>query len=355
MTLVLLYVQFLIVVLLHPLLIHSLQSILPTVPVVFTAPGSCCVHLQLPSVTYYSRKKQQSSCWWFFSSGDSNNNDSGSATSVTTTTTATTTTATNPIESYTTDLRDVCGSSTLYRTKQELLELAATFDRGFGASPMARIRANRLVQQLQQSNTAKNVADTILHDPIVHNNTNNNPDPSSYTLIGTWRLIWTTAYDVLSLQASPFFSVGAIHQVYQKNSTAAVPFSSPTETNRVINVIDFQPRIQSIFPPNTVPMSYIRAMVGTRAVLSIPKGSKKSTNNRVGLLFESIAIQPLQWLGINTTTWVPELTIALPQLPNSLQQNGYFDVLYLDETFLVLQQNAPGGIFALIRVNSIDL
>jgi len=223
--------------------------------------------------------------------------------------------------------------------KKELIQLAASFDRGFGASPKARTQAEAVIRDLERcENAAQDAASTVLYN----NNEKQRTTRPPYSLVGKWRMVWTTALDVLSLQASPFFTVGAIYQV----------FNSPSSTSpRVVtNIIDLSPRLQSLFPPDTVPNSLLRAQVATRAC---DPPNAASHPNRVGLVFESVAVQPRQILGVDGTA-LPPLALDLPKLPDSITSSGYFDVTYLDAELLVIRQNAPGGLFALLRVDSTD-
>jgi PAP_fibrillin len=226
--------------------------------------------------------------------------------------------------------------------KRELLKLAAAFDRGFGASPVARKQVGRILdalqqQQHQQQQLANTGPASVAATMLEHSRT------TSPTLEGTWRLIWTTALDVLLLQASPIVAVGAIHQVFDP------------ATRTVANVIDFTPRAQGLFPPGLVPNTMVRATVSTRACR--PAGALPNEYpNRVGLIFESVSVQPMEVFGMETTL-LPPLAFDLPKLPgpeSSEESPGYFDVTYLDKELLVIQQNEPGGLFALVRVDSID-
>lgn len=223
--------------------------------------------------------------------------------------------------------------------KRELIKLAASYDRGFGASPAARDQAHALIAGLERGNTATAVADTIL-------NPQSRLTTAAPTLVGKYRMIWTTALDVLLLQASPLFIAGAIYQVFE------------AETRVVTNIIDFIPRAQSLLPTSLIPSSLIRASVRTRACQPTPSagGGAAAVNenaNRVGLVFEAVSVTPIQILGVDARM-LPPLAFDLPKLPESTASPGYFDVTYLDHELLVIRQNAPGGLFALLRVDSID-
>jgi hypothetical protein len=210
--------------------------------------------------------------------------------------------------------------------------------------------------------------------PTTNIQNNKNDENHDGTIVGNWRMIYTTALDVLSLQASPFFMAGAIYQVY------TAPTTTTTTGGTVINIIDFIPRFQSLFfRPNLLPSSWnmkppntlLRVQVSTRACVP-----KQQQPNRIGLIFDSVSIQPIEVLGLDSTMLSslfpflppPSLSLDLPKLPtfgttpssstssssSVTTATGYFDVTYLDEELLIIQQNAPGGIFCLLRTNSID-
>ena len=206
--------------------------------------------------------------------------------------------------------------------KSDLLSIAASFDRGFGASPSARKRADAIIRELQTYNQEEDAASGI--DGV-------SPSP----LEGAWRMIWTTASDVLVLGASPLSTVGAIYQIF--------------EPPVVTNVIDFIPRMQSLLPPSVVPSSLVRAKVKTRA------SPRTGFPNRVGLFFEAVQLQPVELLGVDTAS-LPPFAANLPKLPGTDNDSGpgYFDVTYLDDELLIITQNAPGGLFALVKVTDSD-
>jgi hypothetical protein len=210
--------------------------------------------------------------------------------------------------------------------KLKLLKLCASYDRGFGATPRSRKQVEEIINQLELMNptpvdAAKGVDGSY---PI-----------GSIPLEGIWRMVWTTALDVLNLGGNPLATPGAI---YQK-------ITPPLATN----IIDFIPRYQS-FLPTAFPSSLIRAEVQTRA------SNRVGYSNRVGLDFEAVKLAPVELLGMDTGI-LPPLNFNLPRikvsdLPGVDPNNspGYFDVMYLDEDMLIIKQNAPGGIFVSIKV-----
>ena len=215
--------------------------------------------------------------------------------------------------------------------KAKLLALCASYDRGFGASPKARKQAEELVEELESLNPTNTDAARGI-DGI---DTSQGPAP----LEGIWRMVWTTALDVLSLGASPVASPGAIYQVIEP----------PIATN----IIDFIPRAQSLLP-TSFPPSLLRAEVKTRA------SSRANNSNRVGLNFEAVKLVPVEVLGVKSD-FLPPFSVNFPNiklqdLPGVDPDNapGFFDVTYLDHNMLIIKQNAPGGYFVSIKVDNCD-
>lgn len=99
--------------------------------------------------------------------------------------------------------------------------------------------------------------------------------------------------------------------------------------------------------------------------------------NRVGLVFEGLKLQPIELLGQRVDNLPPlsvdftfpqnivrRLADFVPGLDSlglgggggeaSADAPGYFDVEYLDDELLIIRQQAPGGRFALVKVDSCD-
>jgi hypothetical protein len=216
--------------------------------------------------------------------------------------------------------------------KTKLLKLCASYDRGFGASPKARKEVEEIINQLGDINpTPMDAARGVDGESTA--------DMGDVPLRGAWRMIWTTALDVLNLAASPVASPGAIYQV----------IDPPIATN----IIDFIPRFQSLLP-TVFPSSMVRAEVKTRASL------RRNNSNRVGLNFEAVKLYPVEVLGIKSDV-VPPFNLNFPRIkiedlpgvdPNNAP--GFFDVVYLDGDMLIIKQNAPGGYFVSIKVDDYD-
>jgi hypothetical protein len=215
--------------------------------------------------------------------------------------------------------------------KRSILQLGASYDRGFAASPRARSKMDGILRDLELLNEETNASRFIDGPKLTKEASSSSSSLEISPLTGNWRMVWTTAQDVLVLGANPVVSVGAIYQF----------ISPPTITN----VIDFMPRIQNFLPPSLVLNSMGRAEVTTKA------SSRQNNPNRVGLNFERVALQGKEVLGQDVSQVLPPLGFDLPRIDLS-EDVGYFDVTYLDSEMLIIRQNQPGGCFVLVNVDT---
>jgi len=209
--------------------------------------------------------------------------------------------------------------------KRTVLEFGASFDRGFGASQKSRAKMEKVIEELAGYNLEMDAAKGI-----------EGSSENSSPLTGCWRMVWTTAQDVLVLNASLLTTTGAIHQIF--------------EPPVVTNVIDFIPKAESFLPPTLTPSSLLRAKVTTRA-------STRPQPMRIGLDFEAVSLVPTQLFGMDLPDTVQPLKIDLPKISGlsaDVESPGYFDVLFLDENMLIIEQNVGGGKFVLIKTDGID-
>ncbi len=263
--------------------------------------------------------------------------------------------------------------------KRQLYQLAASYDRGFGATPKAQKDAGDIIEKLGALNPTHDSARGI------DGNEDNAP------LKAIWRMIWTSAFDVVSLGASPFageqcsllfttldideiqFNLLAccIPKFYQIYPAPSAMYKDITKPPLATNIIDFIPRAQTLINFSSL-SSLLRAEVTTRA------STRCGFPNRVGLVFERVKLQPIELLGQKLTDLPPltvdftlpgslleQLASLVPGLDNYLglsdtskeandDSPGYFDVKYLDNELLIIRQQAPGGLFALVKVDNCD-
>lgn len=81
--------------------------------------------------------------------------------------------------------------------KRELYQLAASYDRGFSATSKARKEASDIIDKLSAVNPTENASRGIDGDASYDKS-------EDVPLKAIWRMIWTSALDVVSLGASPF-------------------------------------------------------------------------------------------------------------------------------------------------------
>lgn len=227
--------------------------------------------------------------------------------------------------------------------KNELLSSAAACDRGFGASSEDRRRVDDLLSKLK----AASVGTEFMQNPTAGLYPFNESSVASTLLEGVWRLVYTDAYDVLSLAASPITMLQGIYQCIDASG-------------RSVNVIDLTSRLVPLLPVQLASKleSVLRLKVFTAA--------KARSATRVGLRFLGVKAEPLSLLGQKNPP-LPPLSASLPQKflyevvdgvlgastrgaqnnspPQEDKLPGFFDVEYVDDTMLVIRQNQPGGIF----------
>ena len=216
--------------------------------------------------------------------------------------------------------------------KSRLFSFSAVCDRGFASSPSDRNTISNIVTELTNISPSASPS-----DGLYPNNFTSSPCP----IEGKWRLVYTTALDVLTLNASPLTLLQGIYQVISSNGSS-------------VNVIDLAPRIQSAFPPALIGLgSTLRLKVFTSAYARTP--------TRVGLKFLSVEVKPITAFGMRTEYLRP-LRAPLPQvalyqanLLNEVTGPGFFDINYLDDDLLIISQNAPGGMFISVRDDTLIL
>ena len=164
--------------------------------------------------------------------------------------------------------------------KGQLLRICAACNRGFGASAFDRASVNGLLERLTPlSPTADPTAGMVgsaanawVGRGFEQRDLPNPEDPPVLPLNGNWRLVYTNATDVLSLDANPFAGVGAISQ----------EISLP---NTVVNVIDLYPRLASLLP------SPIQSSLRTATRLRVSTRARARSATRVGLTFEKVGVE----------------------------------------------------------------
>jgi hypothetical protein len=168
--------------------------------------------------------------------------------------------------------------------KRHLFAVCASCDRGFTAVPVDRLEVNRLVKQLQQlnplANTTKNFA------PRIYSNEEETP------LEGTWKMIYTSAYDVCALATNPLTIVQGVYQVIARDGCG-------------VNVIDIAPRPQALLPPSLIGE-------GTTLRLKVHIRADAESDTRVGFSYHRIEAKPLKFFNFDADL-VPSVSARLPK------------------------------------------
>ncbi len=214
--------------------------------------------------------------------------------------------------------------------KLELLRTCTTLSRGFYATSSERERVNAQIDALVESGSG-------LEDPtmgLAGSNTAADDDDSDVPLEGLWALVYTDAFDVVSLASTPFTALRGIYFEIDRRGTSS-------------NIIDFAPRLEANLPSSINLGSTLRARVKTK--------SKARSSTRVGLSFVGVSLEPQSLLGFDIR-FAPPIGVDFPSLPSlgfgadSREDNGdnspgFYDIMYLDDNLLILSQNEPGGVF----------
>ena len=250
--------------------------------------------------------------------------------------------------------------------KSRIFAACAASDRGFAASAADRAAIEALLAEVNR--------DDVSHEDPVSSNEDVTPssallaelaplsplaEPTRGCATGEadaplracWRLVYTSASDVSTLAANPLAALGGIYQ-------------DARELPVIVNVIDAFPRALANLPP-----SLAGSLASTSRIKVVTRARPRSAT-RVGLSFEAVEAAPLSVLGQDVPSWLPPLKLDLPQLGLDLQRQvfgvgddvdprdadsnpAFFDVTYLDDEFLVIQQGSPGGMFAAIKVDEL--
>lgn len=180
-------------------------------------------------------------------------------------------------------------------------------------------------------------------------------------------LLSSLSTDTLSFILITIFVCGVQYITIAAPSAIYQDISNPPIAT---NIIDFIPRAQTLFPSSISPPSLLRAEVATRA------SSRDGMISRVGLNFEGLKLQPIEFLG-QKVDGLPPLSVDFTWSQNLMEQlagfvpgldslglsgggngnadaPGYFDVEYVDDELLIIRQQVPGGVFVLVKVDSCE-
>mmetsp|Transcript_47947 Transcript_47947/g.113006 ORF Transcript_47947/g.113006 Transcript_47947/m.113006 type:complete len:311 (+) Transcript_47947:103-1035(+) len=203
--------------------------------------------------------------------------------------------------------------------KRQFLVAAAGANRGLAAAKEQRRALLDLVEALEgvQSEKSGGVAP--------------NDDPE---LLGRWRLLFTSAFDVLSLGAIPLVLPGQIFQnVYERDGEGMLT---------VDNVVELSPA--------TEPILSAMSFGSTLQLVVTARGVKQGTD-QVGISFEKSRLQPLSLMGQDVSALFPPLDVPL-ELPQDVRTatdimaQGSIRTTFLDEDMRIARGAAGNGLYS---------
>lgn len=210
------------------------------------------------------------------------------------------------------DAFDVDADVSLEDLKMELYAAAAACNRGFVASPRQKEALLATVRRLEKCNPTA--------APM-----------ESETLVGTWKLLFTNALDVLSLGLlSPVALVGQVFQNIAESETSG--------TFSVENIVE----LESPLAPVT------NAFFGqTMASLKVSATGLTVSPTRLDITFTQGALRAVVFAGREFPESLPALTLSL------MSPVGYIETSYLDSDMRIARAppvpNQEENVFVLVR------
>lgn len=202
--------------------------------------------------------------------------------------------------------------STLASQKNTLLSLCVGLNRGFNAREVERASISDLIGKICASQPNGPECFTT--------------ESASSAIAGEWKLMYTTALDVLSIGINPFVEIG---QIYQN-----VNFDG----SQVNNIIEIQPKLAPVLN-RLIGSSLTRLTVTARGT---PEG-----RNRIRISFSGIRAEGVSILG-KTLEPIPEFLRDISVSFSSVSSAGYFDTIYLDDD-LRISTGTSNSVFILCR------
>lgn len=201
--------------------------------------------------------------------------------------------------------------------KCELYAAAASSNRGLAASPQARVAIETLAEQLERSEYAQQMGD-VTQKPNL--------------LTGKWRLLYTNAFDILSLGLlAPVATIGEVYQNIYSTEDASVDFD-------VENVVELEPFIAPV-TNRLIGRTMTRLVVRVDGVIT--------SVNTLRLTFQKVSVRQEMIAGVNVGSRLPSLTGPLPG-----RATGDLETTFVDEDIRISRtagNTRPHGLFVLFR------
>lgn len=210
--------------------------------------------------------------------------------------------------------------------KRELLNCVNGSNRGLSATPLLVETALGLISQLEKR-------DRAWRSPSTQSDEGRKSSDSDI-LVGTWRLVFTNALDILSLGLIPFVTIGRIFQNVETGS-------SPGRYT-LYNEVELLPPFTSIATAFGVGASVSRVQVTAEGTAA------GADSSRIDIRFVKSRIEGISLLGFDTSK-LPKFEVPV----NSAV--GYVDTTYIDDEMRIARAppspNAPNvsNYFVLLR------
>jgi PAP_fibrillin len=137
-------------------------------------------------------------------------------------------------------------------------------------------------------------------------------------LVGTWRLVFTNALDILSLSLLPFVRIGPIYQNVEAGEISG-------EYN-LYNLIDLSPPLDPVLNAFDVFGSTVTRIRVTAKGDVLPSDTRK-----LNIKFVRSAVEGVSLLGIDLSD-LPKLSAQIPSSPN-----GLVDTIFIDDEMRILR------------------
>ncbi|CAN0150923.1 unnamed protein product, partial [Ectocarpus sp. 8 AP-2014] len=178
--------------------------------------------------------------------------------------------------------------------KARLLRASAGVNRGLSCREGDQDEIFEIVEELERQNPNSTPNDGFSEGASI--------------LTGEWKLIFTSALDVLSLGLIPGVEVGQIFQNINEDGT------------EITNVVDLQPKAAPVLE---------RFAGSTSARLEVFAAASLEGDKRLTLSFRRSQYSPQTLLGRDVSATLPPFKVSFPEIPGT--NAGWIDTTFIDE------------------------